>query len=863
MERSASGKDVASRDFTESSSSGGMFDASQYEFFGQHAGDGVELGGLEDQNPVFGSVGDEYRLFDRDEGASLGSLSDMDDLASTFAKLNRVVTGPRNPGVIGDRGSGSFSRESSSIAEWAQDSESSSWFDQHGYDSESFHDSRMSSLSLTQPLSARLSESKPLYRTSSYPQQQHGEFSNNWLDQQIFDTETVQENKRWSSQPSIHFAESKPLHRTSSYPLQQHQQHFPSEPAPFPKSNFTSFPPPGGRIDQPLQQYHSVPSPSGGLQLPYSAPNMSPLSNPNFHLAGLHPGAHFAGNMSQQITSPGLSFSNRPQKQWLNHGGLLNHVDHSSLLQSVLQQQLSQHQNGLMAPQLLSPQSRLHSTVQPSMAHFAALQSQLYASHPSAHKLMLGLGDGREHKHKSHRGRHNSRSSNQGSDAGGSQRSDSGPSIQFRSKYMTSEEIESILKMQHAATHGNDAYVDDYYHQARLSKKSTTGGSKSKHHFCPSHLKEVPSRSRNNSSSEQQQSYHVDAMGKIPIPTVRRPRPLLEAGPVSTDGSEQISDTPLEKEPMLAARVTVEDGLALLIDVDDIDRYLLFNQPADGGVQLRRRRQILLESLATALQLVDPLGQKNPGNNTSAGPASKDDLVFLRLVALPKGRKLITKFLQLLIPGSNLVRIVCMAVFRHLRFLFGSVPSDPAAAKTSLNLTKTVCACISSMDLHALSSCLVAVVCSSEQPPFRPLGSPAGDGASVVLKSILERATKLLIDSQAVAASCHPVVPNFALWQASFDEFFDLLTKYCLAKYETILQSVYAKTPTGTEDIDEDVRGATKREMPVELLRACLPHTNEHQMDLLRHFGQQRNSLTELSTHTGSSGIISSESVRS
>jgi hypothetical protein len=46
------------------------------------------------------------------QGAGLGSLSDMDDLATTFAKLNRVVTGPKHPGVIGDRGSGSFSRES-------------------------------------------------------------------------------------------------------------------------------------------------------------------------------------------------------------------------------------------------------------------------------------------------------------------------------------------------------------------------------------------------------------------------------------------------------------------------------------------------------------------------------------------------------------------------------------------------------------------------------------------------------------------------------------------------------------------------------------------------------------------------------
>lgn len=48
--------------------SGALFDASQYEFFGQHALEEVELGGLEeDDNPVFGPTDDEYRLFERDE----------------------------------------------------------------------------------------------------------------------------------------------------------------------------------------------------------------------------------------------------------------------------------------------------------------------------------------------------------------------------------------------------------------------------------------------------------------------------------------------------------------------------------------------------------------------------------------------------------------------------------------------------------------------------------------------------------------------------------------------------------------------------------------------------------------------------
>lgn len=726
------------------------------------------------------------------KGVSLGSLSDMDDLASTFAKLNRVVTGPRNVGVIGDRGSGSFSRESSSATDWAQDEEIASW-----------------------------------------------------LDQKMFDIENSQEGKRWSSQPqpsSAHFSESEPLYRTSSYPQQQPQLHrFSSEPILVPKSNFTSFPPPGGRNQSASHDHLNNPS-LAGVPQPFSAPNLSPLCNSNLHPAVINHGLHYRGNMSP-VTSPGLSFNSRSQNHWVNHAGLLQ-VDHSSLLQSILQQQLS-HQNGLIPAQLISPQQqRLHASIQPSLVHLAAMQSHLYNSHPSsAHKMMFGLSD---QKHKSsQKGRHNTRLSQQGSD--GSQKSDSGW-LQFRSKYMTAEEIESILKMQHAATHSNDPYIDDYYHQARLAKSSAA--SRAKHHFCPSHMKEVPPRGRN---SSDQQSHPA---GKFPLSSIRRPLPLLDVDPPSgVDGnSEQISERPLEQEPMLAARIAVEDALCLLLDVDDIDRFLKFNQPQDGGAQLRRKRQGMLEGLAASLQLVDPLGQS--GN--TVGLVSKDDLVFLRIVSLPKGQKLICRFLQLLFPGSELTRIVCMAIFRHLRFLFGGIHSDSGAAETTMKLVKTVSACVNGMDLHALSACLVAVVCSSEQPPFRPLGSPAGDGASVILKSLLERANKLLNDPQA-AAKCG--VPNFALWQASFDEFFDLLTKYCLIKYDTILQSVYAKNSCSTEDIDLEVRAATKREMPVELLRACLPHTNERQMELLRHFGQQRNSITGLNAHSG--GHLNSESVRS
>lgn len=65
------------------------------------------------------------------------------------------------------------------------------------------------------------------------------------------------------------------------------------------------------------------------------------------------------------------------------------------------------------------------------------------------------------------------------------------------------------------------------------------------------------------------------------------------------------------------------------------------------------------------------------------GGRELSDLVFLRLVSLPKGRKLIARYLQLLPRGSDLSRTVVLAIMRHLRFLFGGAHADPGTA-TSL-----------------------------------------------------------------------------------------------------------------------------------------------------------------------------------
>ncbi|XP_038699965.1 protein PAT1 homolog 1-like isoform X2 [Tripterygium wilfordii] len=725
-----------------------LFDATQYAFFGQDAMEEVDLGGLDDDgdDPVFGSVNDDdFSLFDKDEGVGFGSLSDVDDLATTYAKLNSVVTEPKNPGVIGNRGSESFSRESSSATDWAQDGE-------------------LGSL----------------------------------LDQQMPCMEDAQELKRWPSQPqpsSARFSESKPLYRTSSYPQQPPQLHqYTSEPILVSKSNFTSFPLPGGRSQQASLQHPYISSLSDVSGSPFSAPNFSPLPNSNPHLAGLHHGLDYGGNVPQ-YSSPELLFNSRGQNHWPNHSGLL-HGDQSSLLQNILPPHLSRHDGVFSSQSHLQQQQRLHASLQPSFSHLAGMQSQPYHSNPApTHRMMFGL-------------------------------------VQFRSKYMTTEEIESILRAQHAATHSSDPYIDDYYHQARLAQKSA--GSRIKHHFSPSHLKELPSQGRN--SAEQHPRAQADVLGRIPLTSIRRPRPLLEvdtppSGSVAGISELGLSMKPLEQEPMLAARITIEHGLCLLLDIDDIDRFLQFNEHQDGGAQLRHRRDMLLEGLAASLQLADQLG--NSGHAVGLGP--KDDIVFLRLVSLPKGRKLINRFLQLLFP-------------------------DLGAAETTTNLAKTVSACINDMDLRALSACLIAVVCSTEQPPLRPFGSPAGDGASVILKSLLDRATKLLSDPQS-AGTCS--LSSRALWQASFGEFFNMLTKYCVSKYDTVLQSVYVQNQPSAEAIGSEVTRAISDEMPVDLLRSSLPHTNDSQRKLLLDFAQRSMPISGFNNHSGTSGQINSESVRS
>ncbi|KAE9621547.1 hypothetical protein Lal_00033087 [Lupinus albus] len=804
-----------SKQFGDVPSEGEVFDASQYDFFGKDFVEEIELGGLEDGEGELAPVEfdeEEEIFFNREEAEDIRSISEIDDLSTTFSKLNKVaVSGRRSTGLISDHGS----RENSSAAELTHRGDIFNFYKQHNYD-----------------------------------------------------TAGGQDIKRWSSQPHTSLAqlqESNDLYRTSSYPEQQQHQQFSSEPIMVPNSSFTSYPHSGGRSQHasPNQSagHLNIPHRAGRSLMPFSSPNHSHLSNPQIQFTGLNHGSPLGGNMHQFASG---SVNNRMPNQWVNQGELYP-GGHPNTMNNLLQQELPLH-NGSRLPHLMTQLQQSQQRLlppQPSSGYLQGLQSHQFNPNISSrlpminnYDQMLELMELRDQIPKAAQiGRQNLHFPPQGFNTS-SQRSNSGWP-RFRSKCMTTEEIENILRVQLAATHSNDPYVDDYYHQACLAKKSSVA--KLKHCFCPNQIREhPPGASANN---EPHAFLQVDALGRVPFSSIRRPRPLLEVDPPNSSPAgyigQSIPEKPLEQEPMLAARVTIEDGLCSLLDVDDIDRFLRFNQLQDDGIHLKQKRQGLLEGLAASLQLVDPLGK----SGHSVGLDAKGDPVFLSIVSLPKGRKLLAKYLQLLFPGGDLMRIVCMAIFRHLRFIFGGLPSDPVGAETVSNLARVVSKCVHEMDLGALSVCLAAVVCSSEQPPLRPLGSSAGDGASLVLVSVLGRATELLTDPHAAS---NYNIANRSLWQASFDSFFGLLTKYCVNKYDSVVQSLLIQGTPNTSVIGSNAARAISREMPVELLRTSLPHTDDSQKKQLLDFAQRSMPVVGFNSNSGGNGgHVNSESLLS
>ncbi|CAL4966128.1 unnamed protein product [Urochloa decumbens] len=791
------------------------FDASQYAFFGNNVLEEVELGGLEDGNDsdaAFIGLNDvEHPLSSQGNALEVEDslFSDVDDLANTFSKLRRDVNLPKHIGInsLGIP----FSRESSAAADWTPEFESPLWPNQYGFDARQGQDGN-----------------------DRWPQQHH---SSHFVDSRLQRTSSSpQQQEQHNYNEPVLAPRSSPLHRTSSYPHNE-PQYNPAEAIPAPNAPYNSHHPPGGPPNSLPGQPHQMNMPSfNEFQMHMSAQSDAPFSQ--FPRGGTPPDPLVGGSLGRTVSTGFTTNSSGPKNHMLNNGQVPGEI--ASIIPNSMLNHL-QRPNAFMPPQML-PMHKQHGMlpIQQYPQHLSRTQAHMFGPQHPPQMINrfdnFGTPEFSDPRARSsvHHGRQGHHFPFQGSEFGIVRMGNGRP--RFRSKYMSTQELENISRIQHAATHINDPYIDDYYHQACLARRSVDV--RLKHHFFPTLILDPSSRARG--KDEPHAYLKVDALGRLPFSSIRRPRPLLDVEPASTTDDNTLVSKSLDQEPMLAARITIEDGLSLLLDIDDIDRLLQFNQQQDGGLQLRNRRQSLLGQLAESLQLVDPLG---PNKNTLL--SANDDLVFLRIVSLPKGRKLLSRYINLMVPGSDLARIACMAVFRHLRFVFGNLPSDGGSAETVTKLANAVAACIRGMDLSGLSACLAAIVCSSEHPPLRPLGYAAGDGATVIIKSVLDRATELL--TEQLAASNYSV-PNRALWQASFNAFFGLLTKYCISKFDSLVHTVHSAT-------------AVRRELPIELLRASLPHTDEQQRRLLLEFAQRSMPVTDHGSQRAPGGTMASETV--
>ncbi|KAL0039498.1 hypothetical protein WJX79_010600 [Trebouxia sp. C0005] len=408
------------------------------------------------------------------------------------------------------------------------------------------------------------------------------------------------------------------------------------------------------------------------------------------------------------------------------------------------------------------------------------------------------------------------------------------------SHYMDPEEIDSILRIQWKCLHGGSPYVEDYYYLAYLDKH------KQRHSrlFAPNELRELAPTERTGSDSV---SYvKLEGLGKIPFSNIRRPKPLMDVEPAPAptkpeqgggeeDGEPSKPLRPLEQEPLLAARIMIEDCMCLLLDVDDIDRmFIMAGGYREDEMQLQQRRSLLMEGFAASLRLPDTsmlsTAQPSPASDSKL---ESSDGVFLRLMALPKGRVMLARALRLLHPspqaearsiGVGPVRSpplrLAWALLRNLRVLFtlGGLRAAPGAASKLGD------------DKAALERQELERLLPLSHPRASP-GSQSPEWVADLLVAVLQRAGELGLNQMAVVATDGLSGAEGLAWRASFNAFFQVISGHMAALAELYKHA----TAQGIHEAADYTRGI----VPVNVIRATLPHANEAQRDNMRRYLQE------------------------
>ena len=410
-------------------------------------------------------------------------------------------------------------------------------------------------------------------------------------------------------------------------------------------------------------------------------------------------------------------------------------------------------------------------------------------------------------------------------------------------KLMTSDEIEQILRIQWAATHPMDrsAYEHDYYYQNWLS---VTNKNKLREPFAPETLREVAPQAKE--ARAPTAFVTLEGLGRVPFSNIRAPKPIVDmkgdgaakgaAGRDESDGALG-GGRRLEQEPLLAARIMIEDGMCLLLDVDDIDRQVEEGIAAEAPAAMSRRRDFLLEGLAGTIRL-----PAAPVLTPQARKRGDSDAVFESLIALHKGRVMLAKLLPRLRPGCAAAASLTWAVMRHAPAMLVAGEKAAAAAAAAAGtaddgddsaaaLAREATAALASLPHNATASAIEAladaVVARGGEAPS--LASAAGPGASLaaLITAVLEQGSRL-----GILGADYDSSPE---WSDCFTALFGVMDAHLsvLERFVAAARSGDAKAAAAAKAAAGDPAGGL--DLPRDLLRACVPHCSAEQRDVIRN----------------------------
>lgn len=388
---------------------------------------------------------------------------------------------------------------------------------------------------------------------------------------------------------------------------------------------------------------------------------------------------------------------------------------------------------------------------------------------------------------------------------GSTQQSGSNARLKYRAKYMTPEEIDQIMRIHYAATHSGHPYVEDYYYQA-LASRTSKGYSAP---FAPPSLRGY---GRDESEQQNVSVAALSGLGKFVYHNLRTPKLLMDLNdnsatvPATASAEAAVGEThkPLEQEPLLAARMMIEDCLDIMLDIDDIDRLLSSTGPRLQSypvAYLHQRRQMLLQTVVASFQLiatpaVDSLVVVN-ANTVGDG-------VFVRIIALPKGRVAVARILRLVtftpdktagvdLPPHPVTvsdkSMMLWGVLRNIMHLFGgSDRMDQHMIVATVKLASATCQAIQSIDLpQELCNCMTALLdgfgrsASLDVQHVLPIGPPAQAGSTDVdwLGTIL---TCVIIKAGNLGMGMEPSPHDSTSdWQQLLERFSVIMLRHCSA----------------------------------------------------------------------------------